>query len=62
MKLRARKVFVRKARSRAGEDNEGFQNSNTALHPLLPSIGTFCSTATTLLHSQSAVLTAAAAA
>jgi hypothetical protein len=55
MKLRARKVFARKARSRAGEDNEKIQNSTRALSPLLPSVATYPS-AGTPLHGQGSVV------
>jgi hypothetical protein len=41
MKLRTPKVFASTARSRAGEDNETFQNPSRALSPLLPSSVTF---------------------
>ena len=56
MKLGTPKVFASKARSRAGDDNEGFQNATRVLSPLLPSAATFRSAATTLLHGQRSVV------
>ena len=55
MKLRTPKVFANTARSRAGEDNEKFQNSTRALSPLLPSVATFRS-AGPPLHGQRSVV------
>jgi hypothetical protein len=55
MKLRTPKVFASTARSRAGEDNEKFQNSTRALSPLLRSVATFRS-AGPPLHGQRSVV------
>jgi hypothetical protein len=55
MKLRTPKVFPSTARSRAGEDNEKFQNPTRALSLLLPPAATFrC--AGTPLHSERSVV------
>jgi Sigma-70, region 4 len=61
MNLRTPKVFARhsgqaeQARSRASEHNQRFQNSLTALNPLLPSVKTFCNPATTPQRGQQSV-------
>ena len=57
MKLRTPEVLASTARSRAGEDNEKFQNSIKALNPLLPSVTTFRS-AGLPLHGQHSVVRA----
>ena len=55
MKPQTPKVFASRARWRAGEDNETFQNPTNALNPVLPSAATF-GRAATPLHGQRLVV------
>jgi hypothetical protein len=55
MKLGSPKVFAREY-SQAGEDNKGFENSSTALRPLLPSTETFSNGAKTPRRNRQSVI------